>query len=111
MSGIWHYVDAKGERQEETLTDEQCAADATLLKEFTTLEGDFGKGVEVHTSKEHAELVKFALASVTKLPTHRAAHWTSELARIGIKPATTKTFPKAATAPAPAATEPTKTVP
>lgn len=79
----WHYMNSAGERCEEHLTDDQCAVDTQLVREFEVLEGEVSKGRDL-TNKVYEAQVVAVHTLVKHLPDNRAAHWAAELARIGI---------------------------
>jgi hypothetical protein len=80
MSGIWHYTDAKGERQAEAFTAAQATLDQSVVKVFESAEANFAAGVA-----QDGEAVKVLFGSVDHLPAERGKHWLKEFARINLK--------------------------
>ena len=78
----WFFINAKGEREYETLTPEEAAIDAQIVAHTQALQAVIGEGGQF--TSEHGEVIEWLKANVGKLPRARASHQRSELQRTGV---------------------------
>lgn len=79
----WFYVNNKGERLYESMTDAQAATDLAVLGAASAVESALA--ADEKPTAEHRELVRRAAPLVATLPPGRQVHWRAEFARLGFE--------------------------